>query len=221
MLLIVANFAPSGNARRLAHVLHQTNPRSMHRLSAIVLLTSSLTASAQTINQSGFSFNPNLITVQAGATITFQIGSPHDATEVSQTTWNASGTTPLPGGFFFGAGTNSFQPTVGTHYYLCSVHPSTMKGRIIVDPNTGVSDEGGKEVAIVFPNPAGSELVLGESSAGRVAVLIDAEGREAYRLAVAANARLDVSSVSAGSYTLRVLDGQGALHTAQRVVIMR
>lgn len=192
----------------------------MLRLSTFVLLTSTLSANAQTINQSGFSFNPDVITVQAGATITFQIGSPHNATEVSQATWNANGTTPLPGGFFFAAGTNSFQPTVGTHYYLCSVHPSSMKGRIVVDPNTGI-DEAGKEVAIVFPNPAGSELVLGEGSEGRLAILIDAEGREAHRFTVASNARLDVSAVPAGTYTLRVLDGQGSVRSAQRVVIMR
>lgn len=192
----------------------------MLRLSTFVLLTSTLSANAQTINQSGFSFNPDVITVQAGATITFQIGSPHNATEVSQATWNANGTAPLPGGFLFMAGTNSFQPTVGTHYYLCSVHPSSMKGRIIVDPNTGI-DEAGKEVAIVFPNPAGSELVLGEGSEGRLAILIDAEGREAHRLTVASNARLDVSAVPAGTYTLRVLDGQGSVRSAQRVVIMR
>lgn len=192
----------------------------MLRLSTFVLLTSTLSANAQTINQSGFSFNPDVITVQAGATITFQIGSPHNATEVSQATWNANGTAPLPGGFLFMAGTNSFQPTVGTHYYLCSVHPSSMKGRIIVDPNTGI-DEAGKEVAIVFPNPAGSELVLGEGSEGRLAILIDAEGREAHRFTVASNARLDVSAVPAGTYTLRVLDGQGSVRSAQRVVIMR
>lgn len=192
----------------------------MLRLSTFVLLTSTLSANAQTINQSGFSFNPDVITVQAGATITFQIGSPHNATEVSQATWNANGTAPLPGGFFFAAGTNSFQPTVGTHYYLCSVHPSSMKGRIVVDPNTGI-DEAGKEVAIVFPNPAGSELVLGEGSEGRLAILIDAEGREAHRFTVASNARLDVSAVPAGTYTLRVLDGQGSVRSAQRVVIMR
>ncbi len=217
----MAIFKQRGNAKHNSGVLRPTKTQHVRRLSALLLATAGFTANAQTINQSGFSFNPNLITVQAGATITFQIGSPHNATEVSEATWNANGTTPLSGGFFFGAGTNSFMPTVGTHYYLCSVHPSTMKGRIIVELNTGIGDDAEKDMAIVFPNPAGSELVLNEGSAGRIAVLIDAEGREAYRLTVAANARIEVSAVAAGTYTLRVLDGQGAVQRAQRVVILR
>lgn len=194
----------------------------MKKFSATLFVTASLAGQAQTINQQGFSWNPSVLTVAPGTFITITIGSPHNMTQVSEATWNANGTTPLVGGFQYNAGTHNLQIlNIGTYYYLCTVHPSSMKGRIIVESNTSVNDQEGKEVALVFPNPAGAELVLGANAAGQIAVLLDAEGREAYRLPVEGNARLDVSAVTAGSYTLRVLNGQGDVLTTQRVVIMR
>ena len=70
-----------------------------------------------TITQSGFSFSPNDITIKLGDELRFVIIRIHTATEITQATWIENGNTPKVGGFNFGAGTNSFTPTLaGTIY---------------------------------------------------------------------------------------------------------
>jgi plastocyanin len=51
-----------------------------------------------TILNSGFSFSPSTLTINLGDTVKFVLASIHNAREVSQTTWNANGTTSN-GGF--------------------------------------------------------------------------------------------------------------------------
>lgn len=89
-----------------------------------------------TINNSGSTFSPATITIVYGDTVRFTITVAHDAREVSQTTWNAGGTTALPGGFQTPFGGGLVLPTqlgVGTHYYICTPHVGIgMKGTIIV-----------------------------------------------------------------------------------------
>ena len=86
-----------------------------------------------TVTNSGFTFTPSLLTVNAGDTVRFQLDSIHNAVEVSQATWDANGNTSN-GGFAvdFGGGDVVFN-TPGTYYYVCTVHASMgMKGRIVV-----------------------------------------------------------------------------------------
>jgi plastocyanin len=97
-------------------------------------------AVTHTVINSGFTFSPSSITINLGDTVRFQLASIHDAVEVSQSTWNAGGTTPLAGGFSvpFGGGI-AVPTTIGTHYYVCEVHVSSgMKGTITVNQTTDV-----------------------------------------------------------------------------------
>ncbi|MBK8226664.1 MAG: T9SS type A sorting domain-containing protein [Flavobacteriales bacterium] len=193
----------------------------MRTLAASLLLLPAFTVQSQVINQSNFSFNPNLLTVQAGTEITINIGATHTFTQVSEATWNANGNTPLGGGFNFNSGTHQLTLTVpGTYYYVCVPHANMgMKGRIVVEVNTDVADAEPVPQSLVFPNPADRFLIVEGTQGGEMAQLFDAQGREVLRHAVAAEGRLDVTSVPAGAYVLRLNDQRGGLLTEQRVVI--
>jgi plastocyanin len=117
-----------------------------------------------TITTPGFSFSPSTITIQEGDTIDFSIGGIHNALEVSQTTWNANGNTPLPGGFSAPFGGGLILPadlTVGTHFYVCMPHASQgMKGMIIVEPTTSIDADPLSVALSVFPNPSSGQVTL-------------------------------------------------------------
>lgn len=109
------------------------------------------------INQGvGDTFDPSNIIVNQGDIVHFNLSAPHQIGQVTQTTWDANGSTLLPGGFSFPSGSGDYTTTTpGTIYYVCTVHASLgMKGTIVVNAITGVNDiqknSGGK----VFPNPA-------------------------------------------------------------------
>jgi plastocyanin len=98
-------------------------------------------SATHTITNSGFSFSPSTLTINLGDTITFVLAGIHDAREVSQSTWDANGTTSN-GGFEtpFGGGTVILQ-TTGTHYYVCINHVTFgMKGIIVVNPSTFIHE---------------------------------------------------------------------------------
>lgn len=128
-------------------------------LLSVFLLLISLTgfSTTFTITNSGFTFNPATINISIGDDVNFVLAGSHNAIEISQATWNANGTTPLPGGFqtaFGGGAVTSSQLTVGTHWYICENHASSgMKGRIIVG-SLGLQENQLLFPITVFPNPA-------------------------------------------------------------------
>jgi plastocyanin len=110
--------------------------KSQLLLFGIFFLASAAGATIHTITNVSFSFNPVTLTVVAGDTIDFSVDAIHVPQEVSQATWNANGTTALPGGFSLpGGGGRVVLTTVGTHYYVCVPHVLFgMKGTITVNP---------------------------------------------------------------------------------------
>jgi plastocyanin len=112
-----------------------------------------------TIINSGFSFSPSTLTINLGDTVKFVLATIHNAREVSQTTWNANGTTSN-GGFEtpFGGGTVVLQQT-GTHYYVCVNHAFMgMKGQIVVNTSSDVQTSNNNvpssfDLSQNFPNP--------------------------------------------------------------------
>jgi plastocyanin len=118
------------------------------------------------INSSGFSFSPSTVTVNQGDIVRFNVGSAHPVVQVSQSTWNANGTTALPGGFSFPSGTGDYTAGApGTYYYVCSDHIGLgMKGTIIVNGVNGINDSKLKNEIKVFPNPSRDFIIFESSS---------------------------------------------------------
>ena len=115
------------------------------------------------IINSGFVFSPDSVSINLGDTIIFQLGSIHNAVEVSQATWNANGTTLLSGGFSTPfAGGEIKNLAIGEHFYVCTNHAFMgMKGRIFVNEaaliNNNLLD---KTFIDVYPNPTKGKITL-------------------------------------------------------------
>jgi plastocyanin len=116
-----------------------------------------------TITNSGFTYTPDNVSINLGDTVVFQLANIHDALEVSEATWNANGTTALPGGFSvpFGGGTVTGL-SAGIHYYVCTVHAGLgMKGRITVNESSGITEnDAGIKKFSIFPNPTTGKFML-------------------------------------------------------------
>lgn len=136
------------------------------------------------ITNSGFQFSPSTLTITEGDTVTFTIATMHNAREVSQTTWNASGSTALAGGFQTPAGGGVVLPTqlgVGTHFYVCPPHVGGgMKGSITVTAaSTSIIGAQLPLTLSVFPNPTSDKLTIqaGANAIGISYQLLDLTGK--------------------------------------------
>lgn len=139
-----------------------------------------------TITNSGNTYSPATITISPGDSVRFNIGSFHDAVEVSEATWNANGNTALPG-FTLPFGGGLLLPAdlpVGTHYYVCTPHASLgMKGTIIVQGIVGISDNSSTTELSIFPNPSNGTFLL---------TINGSKGQQNYNLSI-----YDISGASA------------------------
>ena len=177
----------------------------------ISLLFFSVTAYSVTWNvtTAGFMFSPDSITIAPGDSVMFQITPNHSAGEVSQATWNANGSTPLPGfSVPFGGGlVLPAQLAAGVHYYVCGNHfASGMKGRIFVTAPAEVDAAAVPERKLnVFPNPVKDMLsvIRYPLSETRTIEIFDSVGQKVYSNQLSTiNNRLtiDVSELPSGIY---------------------
>jgi plastocyanin len=134
---------------------------------SIMLISSAIFAYSNvwTITTSGFTFSPATLTITVGDSVNFTLPGIHNAVEVDFTTWSANGITPLAGGFSEPLGGGMVLPsklTVGTHYYVCTVHVATMgmKGSIIVENPLNVVLNKMNEKISIYPNPSKSSVNL-------------------------------------------------------------
>jgi len=90
---------------------------------------------SNTITTSGFNFEPSILNCSVGDTIFFELGSIHNAIEVSEENYNANSPTSLENGFEFEFGASSFliADEAKTYYYVCVPHLPQMKARIIAE----------------------------------------------------------------------------------------
>jgi len=109
----------------------------------LVILTSVAGLSAtHTITNSGFTFSPANIVVNAGDTIIFQLDQVHTARQVTQATWNANGSASNGGFDLPNGGGTIVLSEPGVVYYVCVPHASLgMKGTITVLTPTDVDNE--------------------------------------------------------------------------------
>jgi plastocyanin len=96
-------------------------------------LTYTSVGSTIIVTSAGLTFSPDLVTIQVGDTVSWQIADVHNVVQVDESTWNSNGTAPN-GGFNlpFGGGEVVFD-TPGEYYYVCQPHAGqSMKGRVVV-----------------------------------------------------------------------------------------
>jgi plastocyanin len=164
-----------------------------------------------TITNSGFAFSPSSVTIIVGDDVNFILESIHNAVEVSQATWNANGNTPLAGGFqtsFGGGAVLTSKLGVGTHYYVCSPHASMgMKGRIIVQNTTGITDNNLPQKFTIYPNPSDNLMTIRTDNnlAGTQFSITDQSGRLVFNGKLAEDTTpIDISRLAPGIYLVQI-----------------
>jgi plastocyanin len=190
-------------------------------LLSILLMVIAITGFSKTwtITNSGNKFSPAAITINLGDTVNFSIGSSHNSVEVSQSTWDAGGNTPLPG-FSVPYGGGKVLPAqlgAGTHFYVCTPHASFgMKGTIVVQNITGNADILNETNISVYPNPSTGLFHLSVSglkeSPKYKLEIYNLVGGKVYESAVLnTTADIDIRNSSKGIYFFKISDGQKIL----------
>jgi plastocyanin len=177
----------------------------------------------QAISTQGFTFSPDLISVQAGTDINVSIGGGHTMTEVSEATWNANGSTSN-GGFNFISGNHVLNLSIpGTYYYVCQPHASMgMKGRIIVETNTSVAEQDEEGLFTIFPNPASEGISIAPGGQpGMTLRLIDAQGREALVHRLVGADHITIAHLAKGTYIALLHDARGNIVARRPLTIAR
>jgi plastocyanin len=191
-------------------------------LATLTLCTCFSFGATVTITNSGFAFSPDNVSINEGDIIIFQLGSSHNAVEVSEATWMAGGNTPLPGfATAFGGGQVS-ELTPGIHFYVCTAHAlGGMKGRITVNTQSGIGDNENIPSFNLFPNPTSGKFTLQTDATGSglgqpltsdgiaSIEIFDLLGNSIYSLQdfnPGTPAEIDISSLTDGIYVVRIND---------------
>lgn len=183
---------------------------------SIGLLTAKSTI--HVISTAGFTFSPSTTNAEVGDTIVFNVTTGHTATEVSNATWTANGTTALGGGFnFTPPGGTVILSASGTRYFVCQIHVGTMgmKGTINVSPVGYLENE--KEISInIYPNPAVDILNVAvsgntEKASMEIVNLLGSKVMTISSGTVLQNGtrKIDVSALPKGIYFLNVVNENG------------
>ncbi|MFM2207274.1 MAG: hypothetical protein RL213_1249 [Bacteroidota bacterium] len=181
----------------------------------LMFLAATISGSAAviTVTNSGLTFSPNAITVNQGDTVQFQISSTHNVREVSQATFQANGSTALPGGFqlpFGGGQLFTAQLSTGMHYYVCSPHAGAgMKGTIEI-LSTSTLPEVTVFPTAIYPVPARDRIRVSfpDGVTGSPFHITDITGRTVYSGMIEGREN-DVETLSwpKGIYLLRSANG--------------
>ena len=181
-----------------------------------------------TITNTGFAFSPAMLTIKQGDTVVFALTAEHNSVEVSMTTWNMNGTTPLPGGWVLPLGGGMVLPedlTAGTHYYVCQPHASGgMKGIIIVTGTTAVDDKPDAPSFSIYPNPSSGrvQVLMGNTPVSKNYKLevFDAQGNRVYatsHLNEEYMSEIELSGLAKGLYVVRFYNSQG-IHSRKLIL---
>jgi plastocyanin len=178
-------------------------------------------ATVHTITNSGFTFTPANLTIDAGDTVVWNIGNTHNVVEVDSSTWSMNGNTSNGGVTLgFGGGMHKFTST-GSFFYVCSPHASGgMKGKITVESVTSIEEQELQPNFSFYPNPVKEQiqLELGSSDDFSEIQLISIEGKEVSRITVnTANPRINVMGITPGNYVLVLRNDKGIV--SRKVII--
>jgi plastocyanin len=186
-------------------------------------------ASKVTITNSGNTFSPSSVTINAGDTVVFQLETAHNVVEVSQSTYIANGNTSN-GGFSlpFGGGSVKLSQA-GTYYYVCTPHAKFgMKGIITVNQTAGVEDIKSRPMINIYHNSAFNTINVTLNIKNKTSVdylLINQSGKMIYKKNViystpGVNEELIEPNIqlSKGIYLLAVQTKEGFIATSKILI---
>lgn len=196
----------------------------------ILLFTMGIASFGKTwrITTSGFTFSPSTLTINVGDSVDFSIASIHTVQEVNLNTWNANDITPLPGGFSTPLGGGLILPnklTVGTHYYVCTVHVGStgMKGTIIVQNSTGINPNKTENNISIYPNPTSSIIHFNLNIPNPQKALLKIFNLTGQILMESqiknGENNIDLGSLSGGLYYLIIISNKKQLYSSKVTVI--
>lgn len=163
-----------------------------------------------TVTNAGWHFTPDTLIITFGDSVNFAVDTTHHVVEISQSSWIADDTTPLPGfSTPMGGGlVLSTQLTAGTHWYICPEHfAEPMKGVIIVQTSTGITALNiPGENLIISPSPASSIITLQSNLdlADAEIKIMNALGEEQNTKMISSRRKneIDISGLNNGIYFL-------------------
>ena len=174
-------------------------------------------AKTWTITNSGFEFTPDTITINFGDSVKFSVSTFHIPVEISKTTWEADGKTPLPG-FSLPAGGGLVLPAqlgIGTHYYVCTNHNDMkMKGVIIVKQMIDIKAPKILGRINIFPNPSNGIFTINSSNSNSTSdinfEITDLQGKIIYNGAKRSDdlkIEVDLVGIEKGVYFITLKNG--------------
>jgi len=188
-------------------------------LVTLLLFVEVASGTSHKVTDSGFSFSPSTLTINAGDEISFELDGMHNAVQVTKNVWDANGTASS-GGFEvpYGGGKITLN-SPGTYYYVCQPHSgSAMKGTIVVSSTTGILETVNiqENKLRVYPNPTSHsvniDFIVSEITTVKIDI-IDITGREVKNLAVSdytpgnQTKSFSLSGLTPGRYLVRYENG--------------
>ncbi len=196
--------------------------RTSPLLAAFLAVSGASAQTTHTLTNAGLTFNPALITLNAGDSIHLVLPPPHTCRQVDQATWDANGNTSN-GGFDYPSGDTTFVlDTPGTYYYVCFFHAGMgMKGRFIVLDASGVGHVQGPAKARVLPNPANDRIRITGLEPGQRVRVFDMAMRQVLDVTPSAEGMVDVTPLPPGNYNLSWRNVKDSHTTTLPLVIAR
>jgi plastocyanin len=189
----------------------------------LLLWTGNIFAGQYVVTNIGTTFSPANITINPGDTVVFSLALIHNAVEVSQSTYNANGSTSN-GGFSLPLGGGSVVfATSGIFYYVCVPHASMgMKGTITVLGGAGINHVSATPSSVkCYPNPFinGFNISLpADIYAGKIEI-IDMAGRTLFERIILPGIEsewIETTALKPGTYFLK-MEAEGKFYSEKLV----
>ena len=189
----------------------------------LLLICSKSFSATWTVTNAGWHFTPDTLTITLGDSVNFVIDTSHYVLEISQSSWIADDTTPLPGFRTpFGGGlVLPAQLTAGTHWYICPEHSSEpMKAVIIVQNPAGITSLNiSSQKSNAYPNPFMNKITIEALGADMISIynIIGKKIVSVQLKTAQTKAELDASELINGIYFYNIIK-EGIIIETKKIV---
>ena len=192
----------------------------------VLVFVSSAIAEDHNINIIGLTYSPATLNVNVGDNVTIKANATHPTIQVSETTWNDNGTTPMGSGW--GTETTEFTFTVtsaGTIWYVCGNHVlDGMKAVINASVPTGTNESINKIGFKIYPNPSNTgqvQYTLSEKNFIQAKFeLYDLSGKSVIAPQDVLESGTIEMNLASGTYIYRVSTTKGEVFASGELIIV-